>query len=385
MMDIKNFQDLVHYGLQYPVYFIVLISILVFIHEFGHYWVARRCGVKIERFSIGFGPELFGWNDSHGTRWRFALFPLGGYVKMYGDADPASSPDKEAITHMNDEQKKIAFFYQPVAKRAAIVFAGPLFNYLFAWVVLAIVFMALGQPFTKPVVYALMDKMPAAAAGIQPGDTITAIDGNPIARFEELQQYVRVRPGQTVKVGVRHGDTLRDITVKLARDNMQDRFGQDHPIGLLGIQAKGLDYVKLNPFAAIGAAVTETIDFSKTTLTAMGQIIMGERSTNELGGPLRIAQMSGEMADEGFVPWLMLMVLISVNLGLINLFPVPVLDGGHLAFYAFEALRGKPLSIAVQEMGYRIGMGLVLCLMVFAFWNDLVQLKVISYLVSLVS
>ena len=378
-------QDLLHYGVQYPFYFIVLISVLVFVHEFGHYWVARRCGVKIERFSIGFGPELFSWIDGHGTRWRFALLPLGGYVKMFGDADPASSPDKEAIIHMNDDDKKVAFFYQPVARRAAIVFAGPLFNYVFAWVVLAIVFMTLGQPFTKPVVHALMENMPAAASGIQPGDTITAIDGNEIQRFEQLQQYVRLRPAQTVKLDVKHGDVTREITVTLARDNMKDRFGQEHPIGMLGIKAQGLAYVKLNPVQAVGAAVMQTIDFSKTTLIAMGQIIMGERSSSELGGPLRIAQMSGEMADEGFVPWLMLMVIISVNLGLINLFPIPVLDGGHLAFYAVEAAIGKPISIQVQEMFYKAGMSVVMCLMVFAFWNDLVQLKVIKYLASLVS
>jgi len=381
-MDVTQW---LHYGVHYPILFIVLISILVFVHEFGHYWVARRCGVKIERFSIGFGPELFGWNDSHGTRWRFALLPLGGYVKMYGDANPASAPDKETVTHMTDEEKKVSFFFQPVGKRAAIVFAGPLFNYAFAWIVLAIVFMTVGQPFTKPVVNNLMENMPAAAAGIQVGDMITAIDGNSVSRFEELQQYVRLRPGQPVIVTVKHGESMRDIPITLARDSMKDRFGQEHPIGLLGIKAQGLDYLKRDPASALYYAVRETLQFSKTTLTAMGQIVMGERSTNELGGPLRMAQMSGEMAEQGFVPWMILMVLISVNLGLINLFPIPVLDGGHLVFYAMEALRGKPMSLEFQEIGYRVGTGLVLCLMLFAFWNDLVQLKIIHYLVNLVS
>lgn len=372
-------------AVHYPLLFIILISVLVFVHEFGHYWVARRCGVKVERFSIGFGPELFHWHDNHGTRWRFALFPLGGYVKMFGDADPASSPDKEAIKQMTEEEKKVAFFYKPVAQRAAIVFAGPLANYIFAWVVMAIVFVVIGQPFTKPVVDNLIENMPAAAAGVEVGDEITAINGERIERFEELQQYVRLRPGQDVTITLLRKGESKDLPVTLARDNMTDRFGNDHPIGMLGIKSQGLAYQKHDVFTALSQAVKETYMVSKNTIMALGQIIMGQRSSSELGGPLRIAQMSGEVAENGFVPWIMLMVLISVNLGLINLFPIPVLDGGHLVFYAAEALRGKPIPLEVQDMGYRAGMVLVMCLMVFAMWNDLVQLRVISYLVNLVS
>jgi regulator of sigma E protease len=374
-----------HYVVQYPVSFLVLISVLVFVHEFGHYWVARRCGVRIEKFSIGFGPELFGWDDSHGTHWRIALLPLGGYVKMFGDADPASSPDKDAIKSMTDEEKKVSFFYQHVAKRAAVVIAGPLANYLFAWVVLALVYVFVGQPFTTPRVESLVDKMPAVTAGIKAGDVITSVNGSPIQRFEELQQYVRLRPDQTITLTAQRAGETKSFTLKIAKDSMTDRFGQEHPIGMIGLRAKGMDFIKHDPASALYYAVKETIDVSKNTLMAMGQIIMGERSSSELGGPLRIAQMSGEMMDAGFVPWIMLMVLISVNLGFINLFPIPVLDGGHLAFYAFEAIIGKPVSIDAQEIGYKIGTGLVLMLMVFAFWNDLVQLKVISYLRSLIS
>lgn len=373
------------YAVHYPLYFIVLISVLVFVHEFGHYWVARRCGVKVERFSIGFGPELFHWHDSHGTRWRFALFPLGGYVKMFGDADPASSPDKDAITQMSEEEKKVAFFYKPVAQRAAIVFAGPLANYIFAWIVLATIFVVVGQPFTRPVVDNLIENMPAAAAGIQVGDEITAINDEKIERFESLQQYVRMRPGENVTLTIVRDGKTKTVPVTLARDNMTDRFGNDHPIGMMGIKSKGLAYEKHTIPNAIYYAVKETYTVSKNTLMALGQIIMGQRSSSELGGPLRIAQMSGEMAEAGFVPWILLMALISVNLGLINLFPVPVLDGGHLVFYAAEAVRGKPIPLEVQDMGYRAGMVMVLCLMVFAMWNDLVQLRVISYLVNLVS
>lgn len=374
-----------NYIVQYPVSFIVLISVLVFVHEFGHYWVARRCGVKIEKFSIGFGPELFGWNDGHGTRWRVALLPLGGYVKMFGDADPASSPDKDAIAAMTDEDKKVSFFHQPLAKRAAVVFAGPLANYLFAWVVLAILYMTVGQPFTVPRVESIMPNMPAAAAGIKAGDVITAVDGNAIKRFEELQIYVRMRPEQTVTLDAKRGEEAKQFKLKIAKDSMKDRFGTEHAIGIIGLRAKGMDYQKHDPATALYYAVKETITVSVNTLKSIGQIIMGERSSAELGGPLRIAQMSGEMVAEGWVPWVTLMVLISVNLGLINLLPIPVLDGGHLAFYAYEAVRGKPLSIDAQEVGYKIGMGLVLSLMVFAFWNDLVSLKIVSYLVSLVS
>ena len=374
-----------HFIVQYPLSFIVLSGVLVFVHEFGHYWVARKCGIKIEKFSIGFGPELFGWDDKHGTHWRVALLPLGGYVKMYGDADPASSPDKDAIIHMNDEEKKVAFFYQPVAKRAAVVFAGPFANYLFAWVVLALVYVFVGQPFTTPKVESVMDKMPAAVVGIKPGDVITAIDGTHVERFEELQQYVRLRPEQTITLTVQRGNTSKDFTLKVAKDKMTDRFGEDHPIGMVGLRAKGMAFVKHDPASALFYAVKETWNVSVGTLKAMGQSVMGERSSSELGGPLRIAQMSGEMAEEGFVPWVTLLVLISVNLGFINLFPIPVLDGGHLAFYAFEALWRKPISLQIQEIGYKIGTGIVLILMVFAFWNDLVQLKVIGYLRHLVS
>lgn len=373
------------YGVHYPLFFILLISILVFVHEFGHYWVARRCGVKVERFSIGFGPEIFHWHDSHGTRWRFALFPLGGYVKMFGDADPASSPDKDAIKQMSEEDKKVAFFYKSVSQRAAIVFAGPLANYIFAWVVLTLIFIFVGQPFTRPIVDNLIEKMPAAAAGIQIGDEIIAANGEHMERFEELQQFVRLRPGEKVDFTVVRNGENKTIPVTLARDNMTDRFGNDHPIGMLGIKSQKLAYQKHDLPTALYQAIRETWLVSKNTVMALGQIIMGQRSSSELGGPLRIAQMSGEMAEQGIVPWIMLMVLISVNLGLINLFPIPVLDGGHLAFYAAEALRGKPIPLEVQDIGYRAGMVFVLALMVFAMWNDLVQLRVISYLVSLVS
>jgi regulator of sigma E protease len=373
------------YAVHYPLAFIVLISVLVFVHEFGHFWVARRCGVKVETFSIGFGPEIFGWNDKHGTRWRFALFPLGGYVKMFGDADPASTPDKDAIVQMTDEEKKSAFFYKPVGQRAAIVFAGPLANYIFAWVVMAIIFMTVGQPFTKPVVDNLIENMPAAAAGIQIGDEIISVDNNKIQRFEELQQFVRLRPGQDVTFEIKRGEKNITLPVTLARDNLTDRFGNEHPIGMLGIRSQGLEYQKHDLLTAIYQSVKETYEISANTLMAMGQVIMGQRSTSELGGPLRIAQMSGDMATQGLVPWIMLMVLISINLGLINLFPIPILDGGHLVFYAAEALRGKPVPMAVQDVSYRAGLVMIMALMVFTFWNDLVQLRVISYLVNLVS
>jgi regulator of sigma E protease len=272
-----------------------------------------------------------------------------------------------------------------VAQRAAIVFAGPLANYIFAWVVLAAIFIIVGQPFTKPVVDNLIENMPAAAAGLKVGDEVKAINGEEIQRFEELQQYVRLRPGQDVTLTIQRGEETKQVPVTLARDNMTDRFGNDHPIGMLGIKSQGLAYQKHDPVTAVVQAVKETYTVSKNTLMALGQIIMGQRSSSELGGPLRIAQMSGQMAEQGLVPWIILMVMISVNLGLVNLFPIPVLDGGHLVFYAMEAIRGKPVPLAVQDVAYKVGMGLVLCLMVFAMWNDLVQLRVISFLVNLVS
>jgi regulator of sigma E protease len=365
--------------------FLALISVVVFVHEFGHYWVARRCGVKIEVFSIGFGPEIFGWNDKRGTRWKVSWLPLGGYVKMFGDGSAASTPG-DGVHTMSDEEKKVAFFHQHVDKRMAVVVAGPAFNYLFAILVLALLFMFQGEPYTPPDVGGLIVGGAAASSGIKEGDHILSVDGNPVERFQDIQRIVLLNGGTPLPVTLKRDNETLAITLTPKIVSMTDRFGEEHKVPQLGIKSLDkFEYVKRPPVAAVKQAFIETWDLSASMLKGIGQIITGTRGADELGGPLRIAQMAGNIATEGVGPFIWFMAVISINLGLINLFPVPLLDGGHLAFYLAEKLRGRPLHDSIQEVGMRVGMILVVTLMVFATWNDLVHLKVISYLRHLFS
>lgn len=368
----------------YLLPFLLVLTVLVFVHELGHYWVARRCGVRVEVFSIGFGPELFGWTDHAGTRWKFSLIPLGGYVRMFGDADPSSGP-AAAAGAMTDAERAVSFHHKSVGRRAAIVAAGPAANFAFAVVLLGLLFMTYGQPFTPAEVGEVRAGSPAAAAGLLPGDRVVAVDGGAVQRFEELQQYVRLRPGQTMAVTVERDGARRDLVVTPGRAEIEDRFGNVHVVGQLGISRSGVAFVRHDPFTAVWQAGRETVALTSGTLTALWQMIVGSRTTDELGGPLRIAQMSGEVAQSGLTALVWFMAVLSINLGLINLFPVPLLDGGHLVFYAAEAMRGKPLGERSREYGYRIGLALVLTLMVFATWNDLVHLRVVEFFKGLVT
>jgi regulator of sigma E protease len=353
--------------------FLVVLTVLVFVHELGHYLIARRNGVRIEVFSIGFGPELFGWNDRSGTRWKVSTIPLGGYVKMFGDNDPTSSFGSTRLGEMTLAEREVSFHHKRLLQRAAIVGGGPLANFLFAIITLAVLFATYGQPFTPAEVGQVQPSSAAEKGGMKVGDTIADINGTKIDRFEDVQQIVRLNPGEPMTIVVRRDGELVTLHVTPARTEMTDRFGDRHEFGLLGISRNGVEYVKRNPVTAIAQAFSETWNLSASTLQAMWQIIIGTRGSDELGGPLRIAQMSGEIAQTGVVPLLWFMSVLSINLGLINLFPVPVLDGGHLLFYAAEAIRGKPLGQRAQEYGFRIGLALVLTLMVFATWNDLLH------------
>jgi regulator of sigma E protease len=375
----------VHGGVWYVGIFLLVLTILVFVHELGHYLIARRSGVRIEVFSIGFGPELFGWHDRAGTRWKFSAIPLGGYVKMFGDSDPSSSLGVARLGEMTEAERQVSFHHKRLGQRAAIVGGGPLANFAFAIVILALLFSTYGQPFTPADVGQVQASSAADKGGIKVGDTIVSIDGGTISRFEDVQQIVRLNPGEPMSLVVRRDGQLVTLHVTPARTEMTDRFGNRHEIGLLGIGRSGVEYVKRNPIAAVGQAFSETWNLSVSTLQAMWQIVIGTRASDELGGPLRIAQMSGEVAEGGVVPLLWFMAVLSINLGLINLFPVPVLDGGHLLFYAAEAIRGKPLGQRAQEYGFRIGLALVLTLMVFATWNDLVHLRIVEFVKGLVT
>lgn len=369
---------------QYAVPFIVVISIIVFVHEFGHYWVARRCGVRVESFSIGFGPKLFGWKDKHGTQWQVACLPLGGYVKMFGDADPASTPD-ESVKTMTEDEKKVSFFYQSVNKRMAIVAAGPAFNYLFAVILLAVLFVFQGQPFSAPVAGAVVENGAAAQAGMLPGDRVISIDGRTVSRFEDIRRIIAMNSGVPASLIVERDGERRTFTMTPEVSIQKDRLGGEHRMGKIGLVSKGRDHKKWSPPMAVRQAVVETWNISADTLRALGQIIVGTRGAEEIGGPLRIAEMSGEVSRDGAWALVWFMAVISINLGLINLFPIPLLDGGHLLFYSFEKLLGRPLDEKVQEYGFRLGLTVVLSFMLFAVWNDLVHLDVISKLAAVFS
>jgi len=354
--------------------FVVVLTVLVFVHEFGHYFIARRNGVKVEIFSIGFGPELFGWWDRAGTRWKFSTIPLGGYVKMFGDSDASSGLPIAGLDLLSAADRDVSFQCKRLDQRAAIVAGGPLANFIFAIVVLALLFMTYGQPFTPAEVGQVTPGSAAEAGGMDPGDTIVSIDQRSIERFEDVQQVVRLNPDVPMTIVVRRAGGLVTLKVTPSRVEETDRMGR-HQIGQLGIRGGGTKYVRRNPASAVTRAVGETWNLSATTLEALWQMVIGTRSADELGGPLRIAQLSGEVIQLGVGPLLWLMAVLSVNLGLINLFPVPVLDGGHLLFYAAEAIRGKPLGQRAQEYGFRLGLALVLTLMVFATWNDLANIR----------
>lgn len=368
----------------YMLPFIAVISVVVFVHEYGHYWVARRCGIRVISFSIGFGPSLFGWTDKHGTRWQVACLPLGGYVKMFGDTNPASVPDA-SVKEMTEEEKKVSFFFQNVNKRIAVVAAGPAFNYLFAILVLSILFIFQGQPFAPPVIGAIQENGVAAHAGLQPGDKITSIDGDRVSNFDDIKRIISLNTGTPVSITIERNNVAQTIALTPEVAVQTDRFGGKHLLGKIGVISQNLDYKKWPPLKAVQQAVIETWTLSTSNLKAIGQMIMGTRGSEELGGPLRIAEMSGHIAQDGAWAMVWFMAIISISLGLINLFPVPLLDGGHLLFYAFEKLFGRPLGEKAQEVGFRIGLALVLSLMVFATWNDLVHLGVISSIRALFS
>ena len=377
--------EFLHHGLTYVVPFLLILTVLVFVHEFGHYLIARWNGVRVEVFSIGFGAELFGWWDSAGTRWKFSTIPLGGYVKMIGDADASSGLPAAGLARLAQADREVSFHYKRLGQRAAIVAAGPAANFVFAIAVLAVLFMTFGQPYTPPEVGQVQPASAAEQGGIRPGDVIISIDGRHIARFEDVQQAVRLNPGTPITIVVRRDGGERELRVTPTPTELTDRFGYRYEIGLLGIARSGMEYIKRDPLTALLQAGTETWSLSVGTLKAMWQIVIGTRAVDELGGPLRIAQMSGEVAQGGMVAVLWFMAVLSINLGLINLFPVPVLDGGHLLFYAAEAVRGKPLGQRAQEYGFRIGLALVLTLMVFATWNDLVHLRIVEFVKGLVT
>jgi regulator of sigma E protease len=362
----------------YLVPFLFVLSLVVFFHELGHFLVARWCGVRILVFSIGFGPEIVGFNDRYGTRWKIAAIPLGGYVKFFGDENAASVPDTERLAEMDDGEKSQSFVFQPVAKRAAIVVAGPVANFLLAIVIFAGIFMFYGKQSMTARVDSVQPDSAAAAAGFQPGDLVTAINGGAIGDFADMQRVVSESAGATLNITVDRKGTQLELKATPALKEIKDNFGNVHRIGILGItRSTAPEDLKFQPVPApraVWMGVQETWFVIDRTLSYIGGVVVGRESTDQLGGPIRIAQMSGQVATAGFVALIHLAAVLSVSIGLLNLFPIPLLDGGHLLFYGIEALRGRPLSERAQEVGFRIGLAIVLMLMIFATFNDIVHL-----------
>jgi regulator of sigma E protease len=362
----------------YLVPFLFVLSLVVFFHELGHFLVARWCGVRILVFSIGFGPEIVGFNDRYGTRWKIAAIPLGGYVKFFGDENAASVPDTERLAAMDEGEKSQSFVFQPVAKRAAIVVAGPMANFLLAIVIFAGIFMFYGKQSMTARVDTVQPDSAAAAAGFQPGDLVTAINGGAIGDFADMQRVVSDSAGEPLNITIDRKGTQLVLKATPALKEIKDNFGNVHRIGILGItRSTAPEDLKFQPVPApraVWMGAQETWFVIDRTLSYIGGVVVGRESTDQLGGPIRIAQMSGQVATAGFVALIHLAAVLSVSIGLLNLFPIPLLDGGHLLFYGIEALRGRPLSERAQEVGFRIGLAIVLMLMIFATFNDIVHL-----------
>lgn len=358
----------------YGVPFLFVLTIVVFFHELGHFLVARWCGIGVEAFSIGFGRELVGWNDRHGTRWKFALIPLGGYVKFAGDADETSTPDQDAIQHMTEAERAVSFHTKPLWARAAVVAAGPIANFLLAIAIFTMVFSFHGRQVAAPIVDSVAENSAAEEAGLQNGDVILAIDGEPIESFLDLQRIVSTSAGLTLTLTVQRGGETIELPVTPQRQEITDQFGNKQSVGIIGVRRSlSAEDIATRTYSlpqAVVAGVQETWFIMERTVVYIGGLFTGRESVEQLGGPIRIAQVSGQVATLGVFALLNLAALLSVSIGLLNLFPVPILDGGRLLFYAFEAVLGRPLSARTQDIGFRIGLALVVLLMAFATWND---------------
>jgi len=362
----------------YLVPFLFVLSLVVFVHELGHFLVARLCGVRILVFSIGFGPELVGFNDRQGTRWKVAAIPLGGYVKFFGDENAGSVPDERVLESIPEGERARSYHFQPVYKRAAIVVAGPLANFLLAIVIFAAIFGIYGKQTLSARVDSVQAGSAAAAAGFQQGDVVVAINGEAIDNFADMQRIVSDSAGEALNIKVdRNGS---QIVLKATPDlkEVKDNFGNVHRMGILGISRSttpgDVKYQAVSPIQAIGMGAQETWFVVDRTLSYIGGVIVGREAADQLGGPIRIAQISGQVATIGFVALIHLAAVLSVSIGLLNLFPIPLLDGGHLLFYSIEAVRGRPLSERAHEVGFRIGLAIVVMLMIFATFDDIVHL-----------
>jgi regulator of sigma E protease len=355
--------------------FLFVLTVVVFFHELGHFLVARWSGVRVLVFSIGFGPELFGFNDSRGTRWKISAVPLGGYVKFLGDENAASVPDQAALSKMSETDRREAFEQQKVGTRSAIVAAGPIANFLLAIVIFASLAVFFGKPSTAARVDSVQPGSAAEAAGFQPGDIILSINGRRIDSFPEMQRIVSRSAGETLVFVVKRGEAEITLTAIPRLQEVTDAFGNVHRIGILGISRSSAPGERhYEPVSLLGAAVwgvTETWFVLEGTLAYIGRVFVGREAADQVGGPIKIAEVSCQVFTFGMAALLQLTAVLSISIGLLNLFPIPLLDGGHLLYYAIEKVRGRPLSERAQEVGFRIGLALVVMLMIFATYNDI--------------
>jgi regulator of sigma E protease len=357
--------------------FLFVLSLVIFFHELGHFLIGRWCGVKVDTFSLGFGPELFGFNDRYGTHWRVAAFPLGGYVKFHGDANGASMPDEAALAAMPPGERAVSFIAQKVWKRAAIVAAGPLANFLLAIVIFTGIFYVNGRAILMATVDGIAAGSAAEAAGFQLGDLIVSVGGNKVDSFEDMQRIVQTSSDTELVFEVDRGGKLMELTATPRRRDVVTPFGTTR-VGVLGVQSKSKPenwHVQNYGFASsVKLAGSETWYVVARTGSYLKGLVAGQESADQLSGPIRIAEVSGAMAKIGLAALLNLAAILSISVGMLNLFPIPLLDGGHLLYYAVEAVRGKAMTDKVQQFGFKVGLMLVTSLMVFATYNDILRL-----------
>lgn len=366
--------DFIYWLLSYVVPFLAVLTVIVFVHEMGHYLVARWNGVAIDAFSIGFGKELVGWNDRHGTRWKISAIPLGGYVRFTGDMNAASVPDPEALAKVDPALAPHLFANKNVWQRIAVVAAGPLANVILTFLILYALLLGYGRYTIPPVISGVTAGSVAEAAGLQPGDIIVSVDGYVVRGFEDFQRLVATSPARPVTIEFDRGSDTETVVLIPEAVEVEDRFGNSQRIGRIGVsrdvEETDVTLYRPGPVEAVGMTVEEIRFIIQRTAAFLGDFFVGRGDVEQLGGPVKVARVSGEVATLGIVALINLTALLSLNIGIFNLLPVPMLDGGHLLYYLVEAVRGRPLSMRVQEMGFRFGFALVLALMVFTLFND---------------
>lgn len=366
--------EFIYWLLSYVVPFLAVLTVIVFVHEMGHYLVARWNGIAIQTFSIGFGRELFGWNDRHGTRWRISAIPLGGYVRFVGDMNPASAPDPEVIANADPDLAPRLFVNKNVWQRIAVVAAGPIANVILTFLILYALLLGYGRYTIAPVIGEVLPGSVAESAGLEAGDTILSVDGYVVRGFEDFQRFVATSPERPVTVELDRDGVTETIVMVPEAVEVDDRFGNSQRIGRIGVsrdvEETDVTLYRPGPVEAIGMTFEEIRFIVQRTGAFLGDFFVGRGDVEQLGGPVKVAKVSGEVATLGIVALINLTALLSLNIGIFNLLPVPMLDGGHLMYYLVEAVRGRPLSMKVQEIGFRFGFALVLALMVFTLFND---------------